>query len=193
MLFLITSIIFLYNIKLISNNDIKHFYLSCKEHLKKSPYLIAIAFFVLAAVFSGIKSGGNMGNTQLGLIMFCPACVFFVRRVSLSYLVSIGFILIAGQSLDFSSSLKRYFAAQEMASQFVETKICHLEKKIISGSDLYFAARKYSRDEIIHAYWTITMRDNTNIYELSPDFVNFIDSDIIFLERKFLMGKDPTA
>ena len=30
-LFLITSIIFLYNIKLISNNDIKHFYLSCKN------------------------------------------------------------------------------------------------------------------------------------------------------------------
>ena len=66
-------------------------------------------------------------------------------------------------------------------AQFVETKNLS-SGKIISGSDLYFAA-KYSRDEL---FMLIGLSMRIILISMSYlRFRKFHDSDIIFLEKNF--------
>ena len=109
----------------------------------KLPWVWGAAFCVAAAFLSGLKVGGNAGNTQLGIFLFAP-----IIFVALSHLPRFVFTTLAWAAIVVIAfpiavdSVLKYRNASNLRS-FVADDVLNGPGVILTGSDVYFASRHY--------------------------------------------------
>ena len=131
------------------------------KNLVSSPWGWGVFFSILAALASALKIGGNSGNTELGLVLLLPLFAFFLSYVKQWVLMGIALISVYSFIPAVYFSIKNYNDARELI-EFVESDALPDNTSIASGSDVYFAARRYTSSNRIAAYWPIALKEKAH-------------------------------
>lgn len=150
--------------------------------LVNTPWIWGAAAFCLASFFSAFKSGGNSGNTELGIFLMVP--IFFGVVSSLPRIV---FISLALGALFFSlpeavNGLLKYSDAKELRAH-VSNDLDFKSGQVLTGSDVYFASRNYPADVVYLNYWSVSLRDNTDVTRSLKSLLPDTSSDRLVVEN----------
>ena len=165
------------------------------NNLAASPWLWGIFFSALAAFASSIKLGGNEGNTELGLILLLPILAAFLTIVRQWILLGTASLALISYVPETIFYVVNYKDARELVT-FVEDGNFPENKLLASGSNVYFAARRYISSNRTKAYWPISLREDLHprdgvdklIYSEKPDILiidEFVDGEALFEKYGF--------
>jgi hypothetical protein len=128
-----------------------------KEYLRRVyqlPWVWGATFFIGACLLSGLKGGGNSGNTQLAILMLAP----FIYAV-FSNLPSIIFTTLAYAALlvSFPFAVKESFEYREATNlrSFVSHDVLNKPSIVLTSPNVYFASRHYPFNHDSVDYWAL--------------------------------------
>jgi len=145
-----------------------------------TPWPTLILFSALAALVSSTKTGGNNGNTELGLILIFPIIYFLIHNFNkriLTLFVWVSFLAIVPylyvSILSFQNSVQLNNAA--------ELLVTHIDNKVLSGSDVYGAARIINTQKPIDDLWAIEEVNNGE--NILSNILSSQSYDVIIIEN----------
>ena len=148
-----------------------------RKHLLMTPWPILIFMSAFAAFASSWKVGGNPGNTQLGLILLFPLIYFLIQKFDKRLLILIVWVTFLSLLKPMINSVEQ-FQDSTALNQAASSLVSDSKTKVLTGSDVYGAARMVKTLNPIHDLWTIERLTKTNLTnKLDPTPV--IDSNIL--------------
>jgi len=149
--------------------------------LVNTPWIWGAVVFCLASFLSAVKSGGNAGNTELGIFLMAPVFYGMVSR-----LPRIVFTSLALGALFFCLpkalyGLVKYADAIELRAH-VSNDLDFKSGQVLTGSDVYFASRNYQADVVYLNYWSVSLRDNLDVTQTLKFLLPDISSDRLVVE-----------
>ena len=127
--------------------------------LCKNEFLWGIIPSILVAFASAMKTGGNHGNTQLGIFLAMPIILLFIKRISNWKIICIAWISLGLILPSTLLSLENYKSALEFRNYTAKNMENNVEN-VLTGSNVYFASRLYLDKANIINYWTMNLKDN---------------------------------
>lgn len=156
--FLITSFIFIFSLnnyfKIIETNFSENFKLF-KIKLKNNFMFLMLFFFALTGLISGLKDGGNTGNTGLALIMIYPIIYLFLNFLNKNILIIFSIFLLFNFIPNISMNLIEYFKMKTYQNK-INYLINEKKIKILGDKSNYFALFTKEKDNEIHFLSTFT-------------------------------------
>lgn len=167
------------------------------KDLFSSPWAWGTSFSILAALASTFKAGGNSGNTELGLILSLPLFALLLSYMKEWVLIAIAMIAVYAHVPQIYLSIKNYNNALELL-KFIESDALPGNLSIASGSNVYFAARKYNSSGRTAAYWPISLINNnhpregidTVIQSFNPQILitdGFVDGAVVATDHNYTL------
>lgn len=139
-------ILILFNIRAIKKKKI-NFYI-------KTPFYFIIILSIISALISGLKIGGNLGNFELGFFFLFPLFCYLFKETHNWILIIIAWIFIFSSYKTFDRNLYHYNEIKDLKTQVEQLKEEHTPKKVLSGSNTYYAARQLlNENSNIDNYW----------------------------------------
>ncbi len=151
--------------------------------LQKNIWLTIMFSVFIGAILSSLKVGGNAGNTAFGLIVLSPIYVYFMKYLNLKFTI-VGVILMMLIMIPriIISSKKKYDESINLINQ--SNKLINGNNlKILTGSNLYFIARKFRESKLIPNYWMYSLRDNSDIEKQLEKSTSNKDYDFLIIEN----------
>jgi hypothetical protein len=115
----------------------------------------------LGSFAGALKTGGNGGNSQLGLILLLPFAFVLFNKIERSIIVSIAWIGILLSLPSLYSGPQKYLEAIQLRN-FAVKDLQNKPDLILTGSDVYFASRVYRANSKVVNFWTISLRDQSD-------------------------------
>jgi len=132
------------------------------KNLLKTPWPTLVVLSAMTAFASSWKTGGNQGNSELGLILLFPLFYFLIQKFDKMLLIIISWVVFLGMAPDlYKSAIKINNSTQ--LNKAATSLILDSNSLVLSGSGVYGAARKLNTLNPIHSlwtYWEITKDDN---------------------------------
>jgi hypothetical protein len=148
----------------------------------QNPWGWAILPLVLAAFAGALKNGGNSGNTQAGIILLIPIIYFMTIKFERWVILAFAWLAILSSIFTIYSGPKNYMEAYKLRN-FVETSLVVKPSLVLTGSNVYFASRIYSKRAKLVNYWALSLRDNTDVTKSLPNILATISPDLIVVEN----------
>lgn len=156
------SIIVLFGLHLYGYLKIDFASFFSRKHLLMTPWPILICMSALAAFASSWKVGGNPGNTQLGLILLFPLIYFLIQKFDKRLLILIVWVTFFSLLKPMTNSVEQ-FQDSTALNQAASSLVSDSKTKVLTGSDVYGAARMVKTLNPIHDLWTMERLTNNNI------------------------------
>jgi len=150
--------------------------------LKESPIYIVLISTSSAAIFSGIKMGGNSGNIGLGFLLILPLFLSSLKKIDLKLIRVMVFVSLIILLPSGTNTFNRYFLYQELSKETIKLFDNNLKLKklrVLTGSDLYAVTRKIFKKNKIADYWTASTVANKNVLKEVIDNSTF---DLLIIE-----------
>lgn len=137
--------------------------INLKKLFKSSPWPLILTTVAIGAFLSALKVGGNAGNTAFGLVILMPIIFIFIGSLNknIAYLLLV-FVILIKIPVTIKNQISKYKEVIEL-NEFVEKNIKEKNVNILTGSNVYFIARKIKNVNIITNYWMYGIRDNIDI------------------------------
>jgi hypothetical protein len=172
------SIIFLYGLHLYGYVKIDLFAsFFSRKHLFMTPWPILIFMSTLAAFVSAWKVGGNPGNTQLGLMLLFPLIYFLIQKFDKRLLILIVWVTFLSLVKPLYQSVIQ-FQDSTALNQAASSLVSDSNTKVLTGSDVYGAARMVKTLNPIHDLWIIEELTKTKSTD-NLDSTGVLDTSIL--------------
>ena len=156
-------------------------YLLVKKYIN-IPWVWPVTFSILAAIASAAKIGGNAGNIELGFVLLLPIFYIFTRYLDRSILIGLAWLaILIALPLSFGG-IANYKSASDL-KKFVYKDSLTKVSSVVSGSNVYFASRHYSKDAKISSYWSKAIQTNSSNLEGLKNLTSKIKPDRIIIEN----------
>ena len=147
-----------------------------------SPWIWVVIPSALAAFASALKAGGNSGNTQLGIILFLPLIFIAFFKLERWIIVSIAWFAIFTSLPILYAGPKAYIEADQLRT-FLIKDLPTKPSLILTGSNVYFASRVYRNNSNIINYWTISLRDGSDVTTSLKNIMTITTPDRLIVEN----------
>jgi hypothetical protein len=124
------------------------------KHLLMTPWPVLIFMSALAAFATSWKLGSNTGNTELGLILLFPLIYFAIQKLDKKLLMLLAWLGFLGLATPIHVSVLNIQNSTAL-NQAVSSLALDSNTKVLTGSDVYGAARLVKTLNPIHDLWTI--------------------------------------
>ena len=153
-----------------------------KMYLKSSPWIWVVIPSVLAGIAGAFKAGGNSGNSQFGIILLLPLAFVLFYKIDRWIILGITWIAIFSYLPNLYTGPKGYLEAAQLRA-FVVGDLPNKTSFILTGSDVYFASRVYQTNSKVMNYWTISLRDGSDVNVSLRDTLLKIQPDRLVVEN----------
>lgn len=153
-----------------------------KSRLQSSPWFWVVIPSMLAGFAGALKVGGNSGNTQFGLILLLPLAIVLFSKIDRRIILGIAWIAILNSLPTLYSGSLNYMEAVRLRA-FVEKDLSNKPEFVLTGSDVYFASRLYQVNSKVMNYWTISLRDGSDVAFSLKDTLLTVQPDRLVVEN----------
>ena len=130
----------------------------------RNSWSFILIFVFFGAALSSFKVGGNAGNTAFGLVVLMPIFLLLIKQLNYFILFIIFCFLIAFKIPKvIDVSLNQYKETKDLSNKFSQS-FHGVNKKILIGSNLYYAVRDFRKSNKIVNYWMYSLKDNSDIF-----------------------------
>lgn len=141
------------------NSILLNIYKFVRYQYKNTPWISILIIYASCAFLSALKVGGNEGNTSYGLVILAPFLFFFFTgsNRNVMYFITLFFLIIC--LCKAFTVIDRYFWYRDMLS-FSRVINTNPSARVLTGSDVYFAARSLKSNLPIEDYWMKALQEN---------------------------------
>ena len=181
-LFLLTTYFVYFTVQSKSKKILFHNYFSFVKKQIQIPWVWPVTFSILASIVSAAKVGGNAGNIELAFVLLLPVFYILTRHVDRSIFICLGWLgILIALPLTFKG-VNNYGNASDM-KMFVYEDSSNAVSSVVSGSNVYFASRHYSKDAEIFSHWSKAIQTNSTNFESLKDLISEVGPDRIIVEN----------
>jgi len=155
---------------------------SIKNVITTNIWFSLMIFVFFGSLISSLKTGANSCNTAFGLVILLPLALYYFYNLKLNqFFLLFLLILFTKVPILLYYNFKHYLKTQEFSNN-VEKIINVKGVKILTGSDVYFAARKVRIGNEIANYWMYSLSDNSSVFSQLNKTIKSNDYNYIIVE-----------